>query len=103
MAACTTGVEIIWFRSLLGELGYTIDGPSPLHIDNNSAVSVSKNPEHHGRMKHLDLRFFWLREAVNDGHISLKHISTNEMPADILTKSLARQKVSEMRVLLGVL
>ena len=35
-----------------------------LFIDNQSAISVANNPEHHGRMKHLDLRFYWLRDMV---------------------------------------
>ena len=38
-------------------------------MDNQSALQVMKNPEHHGRMKHLDLRFYWLRDTVAAGHI----------------------------------
>ncbi|KZT30331.1 hypothetical protein NEOLEDRAFT_1025576, partial [Neolentinus lepideus HHB14362 ss-1] len=51
--------------------------PSMLYIDNQSALAVAKNPEHHGRMKHLDLR-------------------TEEMPADCMTKALAKGKVEIM-------
>ncbi len=57
-------------RNLLREFGYPISTPSTLHMDNQSAISVSKNPEHHGQMKHLDLRFYWLRDAVNDKMIT---------------------------------
>jgi hypothetical protein len=42
----------------------------------------------------LDLRHFWLRNAVEDGHFSLKYVSTNDMSADILTKALPRSKVA---------
>jgi hypothetical protein len=66
IAAVEAGKEIAWMRNILCEFGYTIDIPSTLQIDNQSAISVSKNPEHHGRMKHLDLRFYWLQDAVND-------------------------------------
>ena len=69
MAAVEAGKEILWMRNILGEFGYPQHGPSPLHIDNQSAISVSKNPEHFGRMKHLDLRFFWLRDVVDQGAI----------------------------------
>ncbi|KZT18485.1 hypothetical protein NEOLEDRAFT_1021152, partial [Neolentinus lepideus HHB14362 ss-1] len=62
--------------------GYDMSSPSTLYIDNLSALSVAKNPEHHGRMKHLDL--------------------TSDMPVDILTKSLPRPKVLEMVKMLGL-
>ena len=55
IAAVEAGKEIIWMRNLLTEFGFKITSPSHLLIDNNSAVTVAKNPEHHGRMKHLDL------------------------------------------------
>jgi hypothetical protein len=60
IAAVEAGKEIKWVRSLLGELGYGVSGPSPLCMDSHSAIRVSKNPEHHGRMKHLDLAHYWL-------------------------------------------
>jgi hypothetical protein len=62
--------------------------PSPLGIDNLSAISVSKNPEHFGRMKHLDLRFFWLRDAVDSGFIAPHHVPGTQQLADALTKPL---------------
>jgi hypothetical protein len=102
IAACTTGQEILWLRNLFTELGYPIGIPSTLHIDNQSALAVAKNPEHHGRMKHLDLRFYWLRDAVAEGHIGLVHLSTAKMPADILTKPLGRLKVESCREMLGL-
>ena len=71
VAAVTAGQQIIWLRNLLSEFGYKFDGPSTLYMDNLSAISVAKNPEHHGWMKHLDLRFFWLREAVSEGEMLL--------------------------------
>ena len=74
VAAVTAGQQIIWLRNLLWEFGYSFPTPSTLHIDNMSAVSVAKNPEHSGCMKHLDPRFFWLREAVSDGAIAVFHV-----------------------------
>ncbi len=79
-----------------------MDSPSTLHIDNRSDLSVARNPEHHGHMKHLDLRFYWLRDEVEWGKINVVHLSTDLMPADILTKSLGRVKVGEMVEMLGL-
>ena len=104
VAAVEAGKEICWMRNLLTELGYSItDQPSTMHVDNNSAISVAKNPEHHGRMKHLDLRYYWLRDAVASGKIAVGYIPTNDMPADILTKSLSAFKVAASRTMLGVM
>ena len=102
IAACEAGKEIIWLRHLFDELGYPLPSSSTLFIDNMSAVSVAKNPEHYGRMKHLDLRYHWLRNAVEDGYIAPEHISTHEMPADLLTKPLAAPKVAYFRELMGL-
>ena len=73
-----------------------------LHMDNQSAISVSKNPEHHGRMKHLDLRFYWLRDQVEAGLIAPEFIGTNDMPADCLTKALSKEGVEKCRVMMGL-
>jgi hypothetical protein len=102
MVAVEAGKEIMWMRNILGEFGYQQEGPSPLHIDNQSALSVSKNPEHFGRMKHLDLRFFWLRDVVEDGTILPLHIPGTEQPADCLTKALPLPLVRLARERLGL-
>ena len=102
VAAVAAGQEILWLRNLFMELGFPVDSGLPLCIDNQSALSVAKNPEHHGRMKHLYLRFYWLRGTVHSGLITLRYVPTAEMPADVMTKPLARIKVAEMRGLLGL-
>jgi hypothetical protein len=102
IAAVSAGQEILWLRNLFTELGYVIEGPSTLYVDNQSAISVARNPEHHGRIKHLDLRFYWLRDEVNNGKINIEYCPTQEMPADMLTKGLHRVRVQEMLPLLGV-
>lgn len=104
VAAVEAGKEIMWMRNIFSELGYDVTGsPSPLCIDNMSALSVSKNPEHHGRMKQLDLRFYWLRDTVEEGHIAPLYLPTAEMVADALTKALPRAKVEEFRRMMGLM
>ena len=102
IAACEAGKEIIWLRHLFDELGYPLPSSSTLFIDNMSAVSVAKNPEHYGRMKHLDLRYHWLKDVVESGIISPVHLAGSAMPADILTKALPRVKVEEFRLMMGL-
>jgi hypothetical protein len=102
ISAVEAGKEIMWLRQFMGELGYDISGPSLLRMDNQSAISVSKNPEHHGRMKHLSLRLFWLRDAVEDGIIAPTFVTTHDMAADIFTKALDRLKLQKCVGMLGL-
>jgi transposase InsO family protein len=102
VASVLAGTEIVWLRSLFDELGSKPEGPSHLYIDNQSALSVAKNPEHHGRMKHLDLRYFWLREKVVQKTIQIGYVPTGSMPADILTKALPRELVERHRRTMGL-
>jgi hypothetical protein len=102
VAATLAGTEIIWLRSLFDELGSRVEEPSHLYIDNQSALTVAKNPEHHGRMKHLDLRYFWLREKVAQRAIQVGYVPTKDMPADLLTKALPRESVERHRRAMGL-
>ena len=102
VAAVEAGKEIKWTRNILTEFGFPLTLPSTLFVDNKSGISVAKNPEHHGRMKHLDLRFYWLREAVEEGLIDPLYVSTHEQVADILTKAVAKKVVEFAVPLLGL-
>ena len=58
ISAVLTGQEIPWLRNILKEIGFEVKGASTLFLDNQSAIAVSRNPEHYEHMKHLDLRFY---------------------------------------------
>ena len=92
ISAVEAGKEICWMCNLVEEMGFPMTTPSVLRIDNQSAISVAKNPEHHGRMKQLDLWFYWLRDKVEEGVIAPNFVPTAEMPADLLTKPLDHLK-----------
>jgi hypothetical protein len=79
-----------------------MDGAFIMNMYNQSAISVSKNPEHHGRMKHLDLHFYWLRNTVESGLKSPSYIPTSEMVADIFTKPLPLAKLDLCRRMIGL-
>ncbi|GLB42956.1 putative reverse transcriptase (RNA-dependent DNA polymerase) [Lyophyllum shimeji] len=102
VAGVTAGRGMAWIRNLVDEIGYAAPTPSKLFTDNMSAMQVSKNPEHHGRMKHLDLCWYWLREQVGKKKIAPLHLPTEEMPADLLTKALPKPKVEKFRRMIGL-
>jgi hypothetical protein len=102
ISAISAGQQIVWMRLFLGSLGNSFDAPSLLLVDNQSVIQVACNPEHHGRMKNLDLCFFWLRNMVNSGVIAMRYLPTADMAADLLTKALARLKVASALPQLGL-
>ena len=73
-----------------------------IKVDNQAAISLSKNPVHHERSKHIDIRYHFIRDCVEEGKISVHHASTKDQLADILTKSLGRMKFEEMRSRIGL-
>jgi hypothetical protein len=102
IASVEGGKEICWTRNLLHELGSPVTKSSPLMIDNASSVQVAKNPEHHGRMKQLNLCYFWLRDVVDQGIITPIHLPSTENPADLLTKPLDASKLSILIPMFGL-
>lgn len=102
MAATSATCQGIWIRRLLKELTGKKVAPAVLRVDNKSAIELMKNPVFHGRSKHIDTRYHFIRERVDNGDICVTHIGTNEQRADILTKSMPKIKFEEMRMLLGI-
>jgi hypothetical protein len=90
VAAASAGQEVIWMCQLLGELGFDVSKPSLLLLNNRSAIQVARNPEHHGRMKHLDLRFYWLCNVVVAGQIVIRYVPTADMAANLTLRGRAR-------------
>ena len=73
-----------------------------LLMDNMSTIALSRNPVHHERSKHIDTKYHFLRECIEEGKVEVDHIGTAEQLADIFTKSLGRVKFVELRSALGV-
>ncbi|KAG6483537.1 hypothetical protein ZIOFF_060185 [Zingiber officinale] len=102
MAATTAACHALWLRSLTSELTGEKPKPVTLFVDNKSSIALMKNPVFHGRSKHIDTRFHFIRECVENGQIVVEFINTGEQRADVLTKALPGVKLAVMRQLLGV-
>ena len=70
--------------------------------DNSSTIKVSKNPVMHGRSKHIDVRFHFLRDLTKEEVVKSVHCGTNDQVADILTKPLKLEVFLKFREKLGV-
>ena len=84
-------------RQILGHLGMKLPLPIHLYEDNQGCIALSKNPVNHTRNKHIDVKYHYIREAVNGGLFALFYIATNKMMADYLTKPLGRVLFERLR------
>ena len=98
--SCTR--DMAFFQYTFEDLGCKIALPQALGMDNQSAIRVAKNPEHQGRMKHLNPIYYGFTEPVEAGEISPHFVLTMDMPADILTKALPREQVEKAVSMLGL-
>ena len=102
MAANAAACQGVWLSNLLSQITGKKLGPVVIYIHNKSAIDLTKNSVFHGRSKHIDIRYHFIRSCVERGEILIKHISTGEQRADILTKAMSTVKFERMRDLLGI-
>ena len=101
MSLSDTSRQLVWTRSLMQEIGFKL-GPLPLCGDNQGAIFIASNAVQEKRTKHIDIRYHYIREVVEQRQIDLFFIPTEENPADMFTKNLARDKFLSCRSQLGI-
>ncbi|KAJ8499382.1 hypothetical protein OPV22_009934 [Ensete ventricosum] len=92
VAATSAACQAIWLRRLLEDLHQKQIDATEIFCDNKSTIALAKNPTFHGRTKHIEIRYHFIRDLVADGAITMKYCGTDEQVADILTKSLPVKK-----------
>ena len=97
VAASEAAKEAISLHPLLRELGEADDKPVQLALDNQSAIAVSYNPEHHNRMKHVERRHFFVRECVENMRLEVPFVRTDANIADFFTKPLEPSRFFTLR------
>ena len=89
-------------RRLNSELGNSRKEPTTIMEDNQSCFVMAKNPQHHGRSKHIDIKYHFVWELVENETIKLKYYSTKEMIADILIKNLNHEQFCYLHKKAGI-
>ncbi|KAG5715707.1 hypothetical protein E4T56_gene198 [Termitomyces sp. T112] len=79
-----------------------VNNPTTLFGDNQSAIALAKDHQYHARTKHIDIRYHFIRYAINEGHIKLIYCPTDDMIADALTKPLPSAKVKHFATEFGL-
>ena len=88
IAASAAAVEVMYARTLLSEMGLPQERPTVLRVDNSGAVELSRDRKSCHRSRHIDRRFFKVRELVARGTIDVQKVDTKLNRADFLTKAL---------------
>lgn len=102
MALFEAAKEACWLNSLLKSIHFEIDKPIPIYEDNNSCIAIANNPTDHKRSKHIDIKYHFTREKIEQKLITLLYIPTELQLADAFTKPLATPKFLKIRQQIGL-
>jgi hypothetical protein len=102
VAATTAACQGVWLKRLTEDLLNKCHDIPTILIDNKSAIQLCKNPVLHERSKHIEVRYHFIRQCVEEGKINVDYICTDDQLADILTKPLGRNRFIELRTKIGM-
>lgn len=91
IAASETSNGAAWLKNFIGDLKVvpTIRESMELFCDNEGTVSLTKEPKYHGRYKHINRKYLYIRHQVEEGHLLVKIASSKDNVADHFTMALS--------------
>ncbi|GKB90559.1 hypothetical protein Tco_0962831 [Tanacetum coccineum] len=93
--------QILWMRSQLTDYGFQFN-KIPLYCNNKSAIALCCNNVQHSRAKHIDIRYHFINEQVENGIVELYFVRTEYQLADIFTKPLPQERFNFLIDKLGM-
>ena len=66
-----------------------------MHCDNQSAIDLSKNTMYHARTKHIDVRYHWIRKAIEDQLFQIRNIHIDENTDNMMTMVITKEKLAQ--------
>lgn len=93
--------EACWLKSLISSINVKIKLPIKIFEDNNGCIAIANNPTDHKRTKHIDVKYHFSREKIEENHVNLEYISTGDQIADMFTKSIPAVQFVRFRTRLG--
>ena len=101
--AMTKGThDTLWYQNLLNNLDHPMHNPTPIFVENQSAIAIAWNEKFSDWTKHLEVRHHFMWEKLEDGSITLKYIPTDRQLADMLTKPLVKDQLYKLGDEMGV-
>ena len=97
-----SGMSAKWIDGMIKEFGLTQATPAILFTDSSNALNTVMNPYNSARTRSIDIRYKWVIDQVKNGRLSVQHLPGQDMPADGLTKPLAKVPHAQFVKLLGL-
>jgi hypothetical protein len=101
MSLSDTSRQLVWIKNLMSELDIQLC-PIPLFGDNQGSIFLASNPVQEKRIKHIDLRYHFVRDTIKFKQVELFFVEGASNPADMFTKNLGRVKFLKFREQLGL-
>jgi hypothetical protein len=102
ITASVASREVMWLRKLLSDLFIAELESTVIHCDNQSYIKLSENLVFHDSLKHIEMRYHYVRDMVQKNILSIQYVPMAEQTADILTKPLSLTKLMYFRDKLSV-
>ncbi|XP_030970266.1 secreted RxLR effector protein 161-like [Quercus lobata] len=101
IAAASCCAQLLWMKKLLHDYGITQDTMC-VFCDNTSVINLSKNPVQHSKSKHIEIRYHFIRDLVEEKTVYLEFINTDNQKANIFTKPLDGPRFESLHKTIGV-
>jgi hypothetical protein len=103
MTLSKTAKEAIWADRFLHELGYqNVNQSIHLYANNKDAIDLTTNPLFHKRIKHIEIRWHWIREMIEKEKIFIHYLLIKEMLVDGLIKPLSAPAFANFKKMLNL-
>ena len=100
IALSDSSSQVIWTKNFIAAQGHS-ERPATVYQDNMSTIAMAdKGRSTSERTKHIHVRYFFIKDAVERGEIKIVYKPTGEMVADLLTKPLQGEQFRRLRALL---
>ncbi|KAJ1041321.1 hypothetical protein NDA11_001879 [Ustilago hordei] len=96
IAATEATREVLFLKQLLCSIGIATGTPT-VYSDNTGCIQVSKDPAQHWKLKHIDTKYHFVRNNIQEGRVQIKYVDTTRNLADVLTKPIGRQAMQQAR------
>ena len=97
IATSTVGCGVEWSRQFVQELGVA-QLTTEIGVDNQCSMHLlARGTGSFKRAKHIKVRFFWVKDLIDEGEAQLKYIPSEELVADMLTKATTGAKFKYLR------
>lgn len=103
MALAEACQELTWVKKLLADFGEDVSEPIPAFEDNQSCIKLVSSDRIEKRSKHIETKYFYVRNLQERKQIMLKYCPSEQMLADILTKPLQHCRIKMLAEQLGLL